>query len=150
MTCAWQGLRCNLGAKCVGEYPPDVQRRILQSGSISLLDLAKMAPWGKMFYGAYWERCQTDWNWLRDVAYGTFGQQLIDTLLHVFTRFLPWQYDQVSRREVFDLTEGAACPEVATLLELDDASGIMQHLKRRRHGSPLMLAPDRKSHGIYL
>eukprot|EP00884_Botryococcus_braunii_P020360 jgi/Botrbrau1/7007/Bobra.0165s0036.1 len=119
--------------------PTDVQSRILSF--LSLPELAKVAATGKAFYEEYGRRCQADEAWLSQLAYSTFGQRLIYTLLEVFTfhlknprakrcpcgALLQLKTPELSRRfhtgaylHGLQISEGGPCPEARTLLELDD------------------------------
>eukprot|EP00884_Botryococcus_braunii_P010078 jgi/Botrbrau1/19071/Bobra.0788s0001.1 len=133
------------------ELSPDLQRRILKSGVLSLPDLAKVAPCGKVFYEVYQDTFQAENAWLSEFAYKTFGQQLIDTLLQLFT--CPPQKGRLGMRDrTFNLAEGEACPDMSTLLKLDYAVLLVPACGLYGPGSQSVVrcCVGKSGHGWYL
>jgi hypothetical protein len=50
------------------DLPWEVQKSVLASRALSLGDLAKMAPLGKVFKEAYLERCTAEEQWLEHAS----------------------------------------------------------------------------------
>eukprot|EP00884_Botryococcus_braunii_P001024 jgi/Botrbrau1/10922/Bobra.0025s0095.1 len=62
------------------DLPWELQKSVLASRALSLRDLAKMAPLGKVFKEAYLERCAAEEEWLEQATKSVYGTSAIDTL----------------------------------------------------------------------
>eukprot|EP00884_Botryococcus_braunii_P014876 jgi/Botrbrau1/2338/Bobra.39_1s0027.1 len=96
--------------------PRDLQRSVLASRALSLRDLAKLAPLGKVFKEVYLERCAEEEQWLEHAAVSVLGAQAVDTLvcwLSCPTRSPTSSYNPILWQ--FKLSEGEPWPDLRPL-----------------------------------
>eukprot|EP00884_Botryococcus_braunii_P001026 jgi/Botrbrau1/10924/Bobra.0025s0097.1 len=96
------------------DLPWELQKSVLASRALSLCDLAKMAPLGKVFKEAYLERCTADEQWLEHSAKSVFGASAVETL----ASWLPspkWRHQSDGQKPVLSkLSEGEPWPDLST------------------------------------
>eukprot|EP00884_Botryococcus_braunii_P017014 jgi/Botrbrau1/3997/Bobra.0016s0009.1 len=63
------------------ELPEELLRRILETGALSLPELAKLAPTCKLFRVVYRERCKAEEVWLTEAATSFFSDATIEGVL---------------------------------------------------------------------
>jgi hypothetical protein len=94
--------------------PWELQRWVLASHALSLQDLAKLAPLGKVFKEVYLERCAGEEQWLEHAAVSVFGLQAVDSM--VCWLLTPKEIYQPAGKnpfsQKFQLSEGEPWPDL--------------------------------------
>eukprot|EP00884_Botryococcus_braunii_P007308 jgi/Botrbrau1/16579/Bobra.0068s0010.1 len=107
--------------------PWELQKSILVSRALSLGDLAKLAPLGKVFKEAYLERCTEDEQWMEHAAISVFGAQAVDALVCWVSS--PKRDDDPAGLNplppVLELSEGESWPDLRSM-RLNQNTAVQQ------------------------
>eukprot|EP00884_Botryococcus_braunii_P003371 jgi/Botrbrau1/13034/Bobra.0389s0025.2 len=98
------------------DLPWELQKSVLASRALSLHDLAKVAPLGRVFKEVYRERCGEEEQWLEHAAVSALGRQRVDTLVGWVScpQLGPDSSSQYHLIRKHNLSEGEPWPQLNT------------------------------------
>lgn len=124
-------------------FPEDILWRVAQSPSLSLPELALLAPTCRSFHEAYSKACAAESAWLDELtaaSMSVFEPDVVDSFCKWLLGPLPQtsgqpQQDNISVRRVRDVAAGEDLSHVLTLLHSDKKIHLRVPAWKRREGS---------------